>query len=469
MNKIRVTVLLFAAIANNAASAKSPEIPKYTATPCCQLCPEAADSRNYQDAYLKANYQIVQGKNDWLFRSESDLRADYGPKDESIPMLSTFLKTIEKRGSQVVLVYIPSRGLMHSKQLNGWPFDFPLALSNYRAALQSFRDVGFIVPPLDSLIGLVDSSADSFFFKRDSHWTPWGAQKTAALIASTLTAQPFYKQLPDKTFTTQLHGVTDQPGALQIAASRLCHGDKFPSEYVQQYLTEAEAGNTDSLLSNTTEQPEVVLLGTSFSAITRFNFDGFLKQAMGKDVVNMAISGGEDRGAWMEYLASESYQKHPPRLIIWEVPAQHSMADKSLFRQLIPLVHNGCQSQPLLMEKSQPLLQGEATELVFSTQLLKTKASDLVMDMNISDPAVHALQVRVWYQDGTNELFSVKQNKRAQTGGRFVFLLSQDEQLRSRKFLSMDVTRTDSAQKIVKMDTRVCRQPAEVGAQTVQR
>lgn len=153
---------------------------------------------------------------------------------------------------------------------------------------------------------------------------------------------------------------------------------------------------------------------------------------MGKDVVNMAIGGGEDRGAWMEYLVS-GYQKHPPRLIIWEVPAQHSMADKSLFRQLIPLVHNGCQSQPLLMEKSQPLLQGEATELVFSTQLLKTKASDLVMDMNISDPAVHALQVRVWYQDGTNEVFSVKQNKRAQTGGRFVFLLSQDEQLRSRK------------------------------------
>jgi hypothetical protein len=50
-----------------------------------------------------------------------------------------------------------------------------------------------------------------------------------------------------------------------------------------------------------------------------------------------------------------------------------------------------------------------------------------------------------------------------------VFLLSQDEKLRNRKFLSMDVTHTDSAQKSVKMDTRVCRQPAVIGEQTAQR
>lgn len=468
MNNIQIVVLLLAAIANNPASAQSPETPEYTAIPCCQLCPEAANSRNYQDPYLKANYQIIQGKNDWLFRSESDLRTDYGPKNESFAMISTFLKTIEMRGSQVVLVYIPSRGLMHSKQINGWPFNFSLALHNYRAALQSFRNIGFIVPPLDTLIGQLDSSSENFFFKRDSHWTPWGAQKTAELIASTLAVQPFYLQLQNQAFTTRLHGLVTQSGTMQNAVSRLCHGDLFPSEYMQQYVTETAIEHTDSLLSSATKQPEIVLLGSGFSAHPHFNFSGFLKQAMGKDVLNMAIRGNEERDAWMEYLASESYQKHPPRLIIWEMSSQYNIADKSFFRQLIPLIYDGCKKQPVLMEKSQSLNQGKATDLVFSTQLLKTKANDLVMDMNISDPTVHTLQVRIWYQDGSDELFSVKQNKRAQTSGRFVFLLSQDEKRRNSKFLSMDVTHTDGIQQVVTINTRVCSQSIVLGEQTAQ-
>ena len=468
MNAIQVAVLLGSSAVMSAAFAELPELPHYNAESCCQLCPAAADNNNYQGSFLQSNYQIIEGQNGWLFRSQSDLKTDFVPNDDGLAMLSAFRKKLESRGSQVVLVYTPSRGLMHAAQLNGWPFEYARALANYQKTLQAFRHAGFIVPPLDQLTTLANNQADSYFFHRDIHWTPWGAQKTAELVASTVKSLPLYQQIPDKAFTTQLNGVMTQTGAMQAAVSHLCSGERFPSEYRQQYQTDAvtpaATSNTDSassVLSSSKGLGDVVLLGSSFSALSRFNFDGFLKQALGKDVTNMALSGGDNRGAWAEYLSSDAYQQHPPRLIVWEVPAQYNMSDKSLLRQLIPLVDNGCQSKKVLMQQSQALNQGTGTDLVFNRSLIGTRASDLVMDMTISDPTVHNVQVRIWYQDGTHDEFLVKQNKRAQTGGRFVFLLARDASRRERNYLSMDITGVDSKQPTLTMNTSVCRQEAD--------
>ena len=130
MNAIQVAVLLGSSAVMSAAFAELPELPHYNAESCCQLCPAAADNNNYQGSFLQSNYQIIEGQNGWLFRSQSDLKTDFVPNDDGLAMLSAFRKKLESRGSQVVLVYTPSRGLMHAAQLNGWPFEYARALAN---------------------------------------------------------------------------------------------------------------------------------------------------------------------------------------------------------------------------------------------------------------------------------------------------------------------------------------------------
>lgn len=144
-------------------------------------------------------------------------------------------------------------------------------------------------------------------------------------------------------------------------------------------------------------------------------------------------------------------------MILWELPAHYLMKDKSLFRQLIPLVNNGCEGKKSLLSSSQKIHPGSGhNELVFSTELLKRDAGDLVMELQLSDPTVHDLNVTAWYGNGADERFTVRQNQRANTGGRFVFSLAQDELLRNENFISLDLNQVGSTQPEVDVAVNVC-------------
>ena len=43
--------------------------PSFTADPCCNLCPEAHDAKNYTTRYQQNFTTLVQAQGDWLFRT----------------------------------------------------------------------------------------------------------------------------------------------------------------------------------------------------------------------------------------------------------------------------------------------------------------------------------------------------------------------------------------------------------------
>ncbi len=462
---LRYSVL--GALLATASAVAAPEpvaaTPVYNAEPCCQLCPAALDQSNYKGGELESMWPVVEGKDGWLFRARSDFATEFGPKPAVMAMLKQFVEALDRRGARLMMIYTPSRGLMElDKSLT--PFDHQLALKNYRQTLADYRKMGVITPALDQLIGHMP---EDYYFKRDIHWTPAGSKATANMVAQLIKQEPFYSQLPDKQYSTQVSGYSPIDGSMHRAAIKLCQ-QGYPMQYWKEYQTTESAGADDLLAEEA--NPQLVILGTSFTALPKFNFDGFLRQALGKDVMNVAMTGGEDRGAWLEYLPSDNFQKSPPKLIVWETPSHYSLSDKSLFRQLIPLVDNGCaNSKPLLTAKQEIQPAAGQNELVFSTDLLKEKAGTLVMDMTVSDPTVHELEVTAWYGNGTSEEFKVKQNSRANTGGRFVFLLAQDESRRDQSFISLDLNQVASTQGKVSIETKVCHQADSVGLQTARR
>lgn len=423
----------------------------YKALPCCSLCPAAKDQSNYTGDLLSDLWPLVEGKDGWIFRASTDLATEFGPSPETLAYLKIFAHKMEKRGVKILVSYLPSRGLMSDKYVTE-KYDYELAKKGYSQALARYRDTGVEVPPLDEMVGNVQGD---FFLKRDLHWSYIGAEATAKVIADyVLKHNPNIVSLPEKKFETIHKSNFLVGGNLHKGIHELCK-QTYPEQYVGLYQT---TPNTDLL--SVEEEPQIVLIGTSFSASQTqpANFDGFLRQYINRDVLNVALSGGEEEGAWLEYLPSDTFQKKPPKLVIWELPSHQKIKNKSIFRQLIPLVDNGCENKTKITTKSMAINPTVATnELVFSKELLTTKARDIVIDMKLSDPNVHKMNVSVWYGNGTEEKLEIKQNKRANTGGRFVFSLAQDDLLGKQNFISMDLNNIESTEKKVDLKVDVCK------------
>ncbi|MFT6076369.1 MAG: alginate biosynthesis protein AlgX [Yoonia sp.] len=70
----------------------------------------------------------------------------------------------------------------------------------------------------------------------------------------------------------------------------------------------------------------IVLLGTSFSDSSINNFPGFLAEYAQLEVVNYALTGGNQYGSITSYLTSTEFEDSPPRFLVWENPIYNNLA-----------------------------------------------------------------------------------------------------------------------------------------------
>jgi alginate biosynthesis protein AlgX len=442
-----------------AATSASAVMPTYTASPCCKLCPRAADPEAYVTRFMAGNRLTIQGRDDWLFRTEVDLDTEFTLDEGVYAGLARMVKALNARGTQVLLMDLPRRGLLTADQLlpaDRARYDAKTALVNYRRALQRFRDAGFIVPDYGRLIEQPDGT--EYFFRRDGHWTPDGARRTADLIADTVKALPLYAQLRKKTFVTKRMGQQRHPGVLAIVAAQICGGN-HPAEVVNGYATTPDTSNllTDDPL------PDVALVGTSFSASPAYHFAGFLQQALQADVLNTAIAGGNFDGALTQYLPSETFQESPPKLLIWEFAhAQIAAANASQLRRLVPLIDNGCAGKDALLKNEvQVSPEDGLTEVLFNGggQILPTRSRELIVDLQFADPAVAEILAEGWYLDGKHELLRVRMNDYTRANGRFAIELNRAADYAEQPLIDFRVQVVTPLAAPTAVTAKLCRDP----------
>src|SRR5688500_17080412 len=85
----------------------------YKVTPCCTPCAAVNNRANYNTGFLSIFPLLMRGKDDWLFRSEVELMTAFGPTPEGLRQLKVFSDLLKERGTQLVVVYHPTRGLVH--------------------------------------------------------------------------------------------------------------------------------------------------------------------------------------------------------------------------------------------------------------------------------------------------------------------------------------------------------------------
>lgn len=249
---------------------------------------------------------VVLGDDGWLFSSEEfscprDARQNI---TDNTDYVNKTIGQLEQKQVRVILALVPEKARVMG-----------LALPSCRAGLYQQLLDAFKAHNVANLLTALQASAA--FMKTDTHWSPAGAALAAAEIA-TLAGPAGERQ----DFVTQAGETKPYNGDLL----RYLPGVSMPETLA---TPATENRSVTGLLDDSV--PAITLVGTSYSANPRWNFDGALKTALQADVLNMADEGLGPFAVMDKYLQSRSWQDNPPRMLVWEMPERYFVAPHGVF------------------------------------------------------------------------------------------------------------------------------------------
>ncbi|WP_394558457.1 alginate O-acetyltransferase [Aquipseudomonas alcaligenes] len=452
----------------SASTAFAAEFPQYDIELIDGLCPAAHNPANYNTKELDFHSMLIDGQNGWLFRTKNDLRIDIGTTPQGYAQLKRFRDALKARGTELLIVFQPTKGLVVRNKLTPeWysKFDYETAKANYIKTIENFRKAGIWAADYSPLFDEQGKKTD-FFFKDDHHWTPRGAKDTARLTAEVLKQIPAYADMPKKEFVTKRVGILGSPGSSGEAAGKICN-NSYDTEYVDRFTTEpADESSGDSLFGDESS-PDVVLVGTSNSGVA-YNFAGYLEQYSGVSVMNMAVTGGGYEAAMLQLLASEEFQKNPPKVVVWEFATHYDMSLRDFYRQAVPMVDNGCVGQPALMTAKVKMHPGNNQILLNGANGLKElRSADHMIDVRFSDPAIHEAKSTVWYFSGRKEGYKLEQSERIDTGGRYLFELRDENDWADLTLMGLEMEAPENMPEGLTVEATVCKRRDSGGRQHV--
>lgn len=257
---------------------------------------------------------VIVGWDGWLYSSEEfdpDTGFLHARFDTTIREAATAL---EKKGIALAVMIVPSKSRVEHEGLGRAVVPAQIQ-ERYAQAVRTVREQG--LPVIDSAGQL--GSVRGAFLKTDTHWSPSGAA-VAAREAATVIGTMIH-DLPPATVVVTEGPVVNRTGDLMsflppsgTAIRALPDDDVIPS-----FTTTVDTGL--GLFGD----PEiaVAIVGTSYSSEPDFNFEGFLKQALQADVLNLAVKGKGPFEPMADVLASSVLEESGVRLVLWEIPERY--------------------------------------------------------------------------------------------------------------------------------------------------
>ncbi len=236
---------------------------------------------------------VLIGENGWLFTNEefakqpnSDTNYNY-----NINYIRHIHKILKKNNIRLFVIPIPSKARLYQDNLGRYKYpDYKkLIYNNFKNDLTALN-----IEHINSL-SLAQkkflNNDKKFFLKTDTHWTPEGAKMTAQQVAEKLkinNAEHFVniKQKND----TYVGDLTNY-----IPVYSISNIDADLKDNIARYETDKQQSGSDnnnmSALLFEDSIPSITLVGTSYSANKDWNFEGFLKESLKSDILNMADEG----------------------------------------------------------------------------------------------------------------------------------------------------------------------------------
>jgi len=174
-------------------------------------------------------------------------------------------------------------------------------------------------------------------------------------------------------------------------------------------------------------------------------------------VLNVAFPGGGLEGSMIQYLGSEEFKTHPPKILIWEFSPLYRLDQETIWRQILGLLDNGCDDRPAQMSASTTLKPGTNEVMVNGKGgVIKDLVNrNLQMDIKFEDTSVKVLQATLWYLNGRHEDIKIEKPETSDTDGRFVFQLREDEDWASQNLLALELQGPEQGTQ--KVEAKLCK------------
>lgn len=157
-------------------------------------------------------------------------------------------------------------------------------------------------------------------------------------------------------------------------------------------------------------------------------------------------------------MSSDYKPKAPPRLIVWELPANYRLDSPLMYRQLVPAIQGGCSaSREVLGAKLQrPALKvGERIELLSNAGSGRQALSKGFLDIRLSDKNVKDFYIIVYYDNGARDKVWFRRDA-VVTGGQYYLELSKAPEFAGANLLSVFMEPTKPGTTATDVETRLC-------------
>lgn len=385
------------------------------------FCEAAQDPNAYEGEWF---YTLEQGPDGWLFRHD-DLREGFTVPAQTSDALSRLNGVLQQRGVTLIVVAQPPRGVVLQEVSTsdyGLNYDSDAAARRYEEARANLLDAGLLIADLATPA----RTTPGYFFKRDHHWTPEGAEASAQAAAVLIRATAAYSSLTPRAYRTERVAQPTQVGSYGEAVGRIC-GQDPPAERFTHYQTRLQGGTENvgagQNLFGDVPGPPIALAGTSNSASEEFNFAGFLAQETGLEVLNVSAVGGGPEAALSAYLRSSAFTEAPPPFLVWEFATLFDLPSQAVFyRQLIPSATGACSVSESLQNTTQSAAGG--TLALFQNVDSDNPDPPRFLYLEATDLSLVNFGVDVTYQNGQTETVRLERPTRTANNGRFFFELT---------------------------------------------
>lgn len=273
---------------------------------------------------------ILEGKEGVFYRVYADIRMHHPFSDRTVELLGQLSEALAQRGTTLMYLPIPTKSQAMPEQLPDlaqlYGFNVKQASGVYSSLLERLaaRDVIAI----DGQSALRAAAPGTHpYFGTDFHWNAEGARLMAAQIAGQLKGLEGYDALEKSEFQTTEIGVERAFSGLRRQIQKKCI-DEIPQAETMTYETvkvESESLGALDLFGSSESRTPLVIVGTSFADMEIAHFEGWMAQYTQLDVVNYAITGGNQFGAMLSYLTSDDFREDPPHFLIWENPIYNNL------------------------------------------------------------------------------------------------------------------------------------------------
>lgn len=368
---------------------------------------------------------VLEGHDGAFFRVLIDLRTSHHFPDAAVDLLAEFASVLRRNGTELIYVPMPTKSLTMPaflpERAETYGFDPELAATIFDDVIDRLSNSGVETVNLREVL-LHQGDAPVPFFGADFHWTSDGARAAAKAIAAHIDEVTDFTADDLDRYETIIGERTQLASTLRPIIQGHCletvpHVADTPSN-----TTKVSGGDVLDLFGKDTSR--VVLAGTSFSAFSSANLDGWLSQYSGLDVANVAVDGGNSYGAILPYILSDEFRDTPPNVLVWENPIYNNLLDRG-DRQLRELIFAAAaQCEPM----------GDGADLQFEKAAFDPSAALEILTQETSREVTVSFEMA----DGSTFRESIRRSRQSGLTDRFYVPLSSLPEAPSRVQVAVD-------------------------------